>query len=1141
VKTKLKLKLKKFTLIAQKSRAYIKSFVFLWCIFYSLTSLCATPNDIVIKTALSIQVEQINNEIARLSPFAEKDAKAQIALKSYQQAKSYYEKSVIFNSNEEKYRELLDSNPRKENTLKKLLNSPHISELENKFNNEKQAIELNRIYAQQQTLIQSLHQKQSELTTSISETKLLPEQIANLNSQLIKRQEDIRALLNETASNNEDKDIAQADSLSLQMESNSVQAQLNMLEAQRLSQPSMLSLLESELIFIKQKIKHENDIEYKMSERLTAIQKQTETELKEESSRISQNFLAEFPILKKLLDNNLTLHQEQNKLSDTYELLKNRLKQLNQQLNLLEQNQQRLNQQLAIDIPHDLMGKFLYQQRQTLNLIIGIPTDEKSAKDIDSQLGEARLNQFKVDDQISTINNNEEYVVQLTRQLADHKNWNQLSEKEQQLIHQEIRKILENQTSLLKNLREQYNQYIKLLSDQKHIKAQILEKSKQYLGILDENLWLLPSNKAINLTWPEILINEYLQFFLGIKWKQTLHALLKQAQINHWATIIASTILFFLFIFARRLKEQLVSISSRVGNVSQDTFWLTTRAIIYTLLLSGFWPVVFLYFSFLFKFSNELEFGYMLSQVLFQLAFYIFFLQFVQESLRNKGLGEVHFLWSTEIRLRLHICFLWFIPIYLITIPFILFDYLYYQHSILKINEIGRLHFLILLIAILFLITSVYYYWKQHQHENKSRKTSHFIYYFCALSLIIFGITAGIGYYLSSIRIFILFIHAVIILFLILLLYSLIRRWLRLAEARLVQMQSTQLLDTEHELRIKHSEFEEINELEINQTLERLKNENKKSLKKIDEHSTKLLNATVLLLIVISMTWHFKDITPVLNTLENITLWNYQISNGKTGTTSLWDLSVSLSVLILTLIGARNIPGLLQISLLSPLGLGAGNIYAITSIVQYIIFVVGFIVSIAWLGLAWNDIQWLVTAMSVGLGFGLKEIFSNFFSGLILLFERPIRIGDVVTIGEVSGTVSKIRIRATTITDWDRKELVIPNQKLILENLVNWTLTNKTTRLTIVLGVAYGTDPEKTQQIILDTIRSHPLVLEEPGPSVLFINFGESSLDFEIRVFVADTDNRLKTKHDLNIALNNVLKENNIEIPFPQRDIHIKN
>jgi len=244
--------------------------------------------------------------------------------------------------------------------------------------------------------------------------------------------------------------------------------------------------------------------------------------------------------------------------------------------------------------------------------------------------------------------------------------------------------------------------------------------------------------------------------------------------------------------------------------------------------------------------------------------------------------------------------------------------------------------------------------------------------------------------------------------------------------------------------------------------------------------------------------------------------------------------------LLLTIAGAKNLPGLLEISILNPLGFKAGNRYAVSRIVQYIIFVVGFVVSLAWLGLAWGDVQWLVTAMSVGLGFGLKEIFSNFFSGLILLFERPIRIGDVVTIGDVSGRVSKIRIRATTITDWDRKELIIPNQSMILENLVNWTLSNQTTRITFMLGVAYGTDPEIAQQLIVDTIRKHPLVLDEPEPSALFINFGDSSLDFQIRVFVADTDHRMKTKNDLHMALEKVMRENDIEIPFPQRDINIR-
>lgn len=140
-----------------------------------------------------------------------------------------------------------------------------------------------------------------------------------------------------------------------------------------------------------------------------------------------------------------------------------------------------------------------------------------------------------------------------------------------------------------------------------------------------------------------------------------------------------------------------------------------------------------------------------------------------------------------------------------------------------------------------------------------------------------------------------------------------------------------------------------------------------------------------------------------------------------------------------------------------------------------------------------DKLQWLAAALSVGLGFGLQEIFGNFVSGLIILFERPVRIGDTVTIGTFSGTVSKIRIRATTITDFDRKEVIIPNKAFVTERLINWSLSDTVTRVVIRLGVAYGSDLDKVKEVLLKAAHDHPKVMQEPAPAVFFTTFGAST------------------------------------------------
>ncbi len=226
--------------------------------------------------------------------------------------------------------------------------------------------------------------------------------------------------------------------------------------------------------------------------------------------------------------------------------------------------------------------------------------------------------------------------------------------------------------------------------------------------------------------------------------------------------------------------------------------------------------------------------------------------------------------------------------------------------------------------------------------------------------------------------------------------------------------------------------------------------------------------------------------------------------------------------------------------MLQRLSMEAGARYATTKISQYTIAALGIFGVFGAVGVGWADVQWLVAAVSVGLGFGLQEIFANFVSGLIILFERPLRIGDTVTVGDVSGTVSKIRIRATTITDWDQKEIVVPNKTFITERLINWTLTDSTTRVVIRVGVAYGTDTSEAYRILLDTAKREPLVLFDPEPTVYFVGLGDSSLDFDVRIYVRDLGDRLPATHAYLTAVEKALSAHGIEIPFPQRDIHVR-
>lgn len=255
---------------------------------------------------------------------------------------------------------------------------------------------------------------------------------------------------------------------------------------------------------------------------------------------------------------------------------------------------------------------------------------------------------------------------------------------------------------------------------------------------------------------------------------------------------------------------------------------------------------------------------------------------------------------------------------------------------------------------------------------------------------------------------------------------------------------------------------------------------------------------------------------------------------------TLGNLMVAIIIAFITFMAARNIPGVLEIMLLQRLPLDRSTRYAITTVARYVLVIVGVSLTFGAVGIGWSRIQWLVAALTFGLAFGLQEIFANFISGLILLLERPIRIGDTVTIGDINGTVSRIRMRATTITDWNLKELVVPNKEFITGQLINWSLSDPTIRLIIPVGVAYGSDVEAVRRTLLRIAHADPSILDEPEPRVIFMGFGESSLDFELRVFLPSIDYFVGCRDTLNTAIEREFRKAGLEIPFPQRDLHVR-
>ncbi len=214
---------------------------------------------------------------------------------------------------------------------------------------------------------------------------------------------------------------------------------------------------------------------------------------------------------------------------------------------------------------------------------------------------------------------------------------------------------------------------------------------------------------------------------------------------------------------------------------------------------------------------------------------------------------------------------------------------------------------------------------------------------------------------------------------------------------------------------------------------------------------------------------------------------------------------------------------------------------AVLAIFGYMGFTLAIVASLNSLGVQWENLAIIAGALSVGIGFGLQTIISNFVSGLILLFERPVRVGDWVILGNgLEGHIKKINMRSTEIMTLERSSVLIPNSNLLSDTITNWTLHDKIGRQDIPVGVAYGSDTEHVKKVLLEVAAGHNLLRRYPQPTVLFRDFGDSSLDFFLRVFLRNIDDRHRVGSELRFEIDRAFRENNISIPFPQRDLHVK-
>lgn len=683
------------------------------------------------------------------------------------------------------------------------------------------------------------------------------------------------------------------------------------------------------------------------------------------------------------------------------------------------------------------------------------------------------------------------------------------------------------------------------LSDQMTtLQAALLEartRASDVRSALEGSVLWLRTNESAGLHWVAYGYSA-LQWMLSVEtWRGVVSAILPAMQYKAVPLTLAGLCIIALVASRRRLKILINRTATEVGNVGEDSYWTTPLALLLSLIMALPIPLIILSLywivSDVFVVSGSVVPA--LNTSLLATAGVLLVLLLFKSLSRKDGVLSRHFAWNEHSVKQLNRHLNWFVWVYALGTTAYTF----------AINS-GRLDLRFSMGASAFLLVSLamsglFYACFQPNRGvafaiSESKINSAFtrlgIWTLIVLPTIV-GLLPFIGFFDTAVEMQHQAFRTGTLMMSIVVLIGFVTREFMVAHRRMSLRKAKAKRATQEAERSAQEDIP--NSGDATPDLSFAWDDDYKHTAHEAQQLFKLLGI-VLFLIGAWNVW--KPLFPVLDVFNDIVLWQASSVSGASSvyeTVTLGTLLFAVTVILIGVMGSRNLRGVLELLVFERLKLDQGTRYAINAIASYTLLGTTFLIAVAQLGVDWSKLQWFVAALGVGLGFGLQEIVANFICGLIILFERPVRVGDIVTIGGVSGTVSNIQIRATTITDFDNRDVVLPNKSIITEDVTNWTLHDSVTRILLSIGVAYGSDIEQVRELLVQCIENTDNVLDTPEPTVFFMNHGASSLDFEIRAFVATPAHRLPVTHALNSAVNGRLAANGIEIPFPQRVVHM--
>ncbi|PXI44668.1 miniconductance mechanosensitive channel MscM [Klebsiella quasipneumoniae] len=945
-------------------------------------------------------------------------------------------------------------------------------------------------------------------------------EIADSLNQLPQQQTDARRQLNEVerriGTQTGNNALAQAQNLALQAESARLKALVDELDLAQLSANNRqeLSRARSELA---QKQSEQLDAYLQALRNLQNSQRQREAEkalestelLAENSENLPPDITAQFKVNRELSQALNQQAQRMDLVASQQRQATNQTLQVRQALNTLREQSQWLGSS-------NLLGEALRAQ------VARLP-ERPRPQQLDTEMAQLRVQRLRFEDLLS-----KQPQLRQIRQ-ADGE---PLTSEQNKILQAQLR----TQNELLNSLLRGGDTLMLELTKLKVANGQLEDALKEINEATHRYLFWTSDVSPIGFSWPLEIVQD-LRRLISLDTISELgkaSAMMLTSKETLLPLFAALLLVGFSISSRRHFTRFLERSSARVGKVTQDHFWLTLRTVFWSILVASPLPVLWMTLGYGLQSAWPFPLAVAIGDGVTATVPLLWVVMICATFARPNGLFIAHFGWPRNRVAKAMRYYLMSIGLIVpLIMALIMFDNLNDREFS---ASLGRLCFLLICGALAVVTLSLkhagipLYLDKEGNGDNMVNRL---LWNLMLGAPLVAMLAAAVGYLATAQALLARLETSVAIWFLLLVGYHIIRRWMLIQRRRLAfdraRHRRAEILAQRargEDEPVHVSSPEGSVETEVSEV----------DLDAISTQSLRLVRSLLMLIALLSVIVLWSEIHSAFGFLENISLWDVtstvQVVESLEPIT-LGAVLIAILVLIITTQLVRNLPALLELAILQHLDLTPGTGYAITTITKYLLMLIGGLVGFSMIGIEWSKLQWLVAALGVGLGFGLQEIFANFISGLIILFEKPIRIGDTVTIRDLTGSVTRINTRATTISDWDRKEIIVPNKAFITEQFINWSLSDSVTRVVLTVPAPVDADTEEVTKILIAAAHRCSLVIDTPAPEAFLVDLQQGIQIFELRIFAAEMGHRMPLRHEMHQLILAGFREHGIDMPFP--------